>query len=44
VTGKETETAAYLNESNFKYMKNKKIKTKYMKNYCNNFMKIDEKV
>ncbi len=44
VTGKETEAPAYLNESNFKHMKNKKIKTKYMKNYCDNFMKIDEKV
>ena len=28
VTGKETETAAYLNENYFKYMKNQKIKIK----------------
>lgn len=41
VTGKETKAPAYLNENNFKYMKNKKIKIKYMKNHHNNFTEID---
>lgn len=44
VTGKETETAAYLNKSDFKHMKKENKKTKHMKNYCNNFMKTGKKV
>ena len=44
MNGKETEAPVYLDKKNFKYMKNKRIKIKYMKNHHNNFTEIDGKV